>query len=188
MGLPPHPCQGMRHPSREIVAEYLSYDPQTGIFRWVQMAGYRCKAGEIAGTIRNTSQRPAPHPSRSIQLFGIRYPASHIAWLLITGKWPAADIDHRNHNATDDRWKNLRLATPVQNAQNTRVRADNTSGYKGVHPYKRGVRNQWVAQIGKQHIGYFRTAEAAALAYDRKAQELYGEFAHLNLLPYHARD
>jgi hypothetical protein len=31
-----------------------------------------------------------------------------------------------------------------------------------------------------RHIGYFSSEEAAAHAYDAKAVELFGEFAHLN--------
>lgn len=121
---------------------------------------------------------------RHISLFGRRYPASHIAWLLMTGEWPKMPIDHRNNDSTDDRWQNLRLATQAQNIANASIRSTNTSGYKGVYPHKG---NRWVAQIrtpaGKKHLGVFPTAEEAARAYDAKAVELHGEFAYLNFLP-----
>ena len=178
MASPPNPYAGMKHPSREIVSEYLDYDPQTGVFRWKQLAAYRRKPGEIAGAVRNSGRDKTGH--RHINIFGHRYPATHIAWLLMTGEWPSRQIDHKNNIGTDDRWTNLRLATQLQNIMNNSVRSDNTSGYKGVHPYKRGKRSKWVTQIGDRHIGYFQTAEEAARAYDREAIKTFGEFAYLN--------
>jgi len=68
-------------------------------------------------------------------------------------------------------------------------RKNNTTGFRGVG------RNQWTnknrpptirycARIGHngkyERIGYYETAEQAARAYDKKAVELWGEFAHLN--------
>jgi len=97
----------------------------------------------------------------------------------MTGHWPTS-IDHINNDSTDDRWGNLRLATQTQNQMNTSTRGDNTSGYKGVHPYSRGNSHRWVAQIGRHHIGYFNTPEEAARAYDAEATNRYGEFAYRN--------
>jgi hypothetical protein len=43
---------------------------------------------------------------------------------------------------------------------------------------------KWIASIGfnrnKIHLGLFTNEEDAARAYDRKAMELFGEFAYLN--------
>ena len=40
----------------------------------------------------------------------------------MTGAWPSpgTQIDHINHQRTDDRWSNLRLVSPIQNAANSR--------------------------------------------------------------------
>lgn len=92
------------------------------------------------------------------------------------------DTDHINGNTLDNRRKNLRICTRAQNNTNTRVRKDNTSGFRGVtwHTYTR----KWEAQIninGKHtHLGLFKTPEEAALAYDQEAKKHHGEFARLN--------
>jgi hypothetical protein len=64
------------------------------------------------------------------------------------------------------------------------TRSDNTSGYRGVSWYK--SRNSWIAQINKNKekyfLGYFECKHDAAVAYNTKAAELYGESAKLNTI------
>jgi len=90
-------------------------------------------------------------------------------------------IDHKNHNGLDTRKKNLRICTFKQNQTNTRPHKNASSKYKGVRVHKYGYIH---AQIGYDrkviHLGTFATEKEAALAYDVKAVELFGEFAYLN--------
>jgi hypothetical protein len=92
-------------------------------------------------------------------------------------------IDHIDLNPLNNRRSNIRLATRAQNARNS-TRRTNTSGYKGVHWHKR--LHKWSAQIQEnknhRHLGYFDTAEAAAIAYNVAARKYHGEFARLNLV------
>ena len=87
-------------------------------------------------------------------------------------------VDHINHDSLDNRRSNLRVATVQQNAQNMRVRSDNTSGYKGV--YKSN--EKYIAQIwidgSHNYLGYFDTPELAHKAYCDAANEHFGEFAN----------
>lgn len=91
-------------------------------------------------------------------------------------------VDHINRNRLDNRRENLRLATRAQNMQNSVKKFDNKSGFKGVHKHSRN--NSWIAQIsfnGKMtHLGSFKTAEEASLAYNAAALRLHGDFANLN--------
>jgi hypothetical protein len=91
-------------------------------------------------------------------------------------------IDHINHNVLDNRSCNLRMCTNAENRRNSQKPKTNTSGYKGV--FYRKTKNDFVAGISfnkkTKHIGCFLNAIDAAKAYDKKAKELFGEFACLN--------
>lgn len=95
---------------------------------------------------------------------------------------PDHEVDHINRLRHDSRRSNMRVATSQQNAMNTAKNATNRSGFKGVHWCKQD--KKWKASIRvdgrKKHLGYHRTPEAAAMAYDRAAQTHFGEFAVLN--------
>jgi hypothetical protein len=104
--------------------------------------------------------------------------------VLISGG--AADqTDHRDRNGLNNRRGNLRTCEARQNQGNAQLRADNTSGFRGVSLWK----GKWIASIrinGKRkHIGSFDTPEAAAHAYDETAKRVFGEFAALN---FHSSD
>jgi len=159
-------------PTREIIAKYLDYDLATGVLRW-RVKIRNVNSGDVAGYINKTAKG---YRHRRVYLLGRQYPASHLIWVLMTEEWPVAEIDHRNLDSLDDRWDNLRLATKTQNRQNQGLKRINSTGYKGVYLQS----NRWIAQIRKQHIGCFNTAEEAARAYDIKAEEFYREFARLN--------
>ncbi|MFH1882746.1 MAG: HNH endonuclease [Planctomycetota bacterium] len=90
--------------------------------------------------------------------------------------------DHKNHNGLDNRKSNLRLCTSAQNQYNKKAKKGCSSRYKGV--VRRGAYKRWRARIGfnrkRIHLGDFADEKQAAMAYDDKAAELFGEFAYLN--------
>jgi len=93
-------------------------------------------------------------------------------------------VDHKNGHRFDNRKSNLRLANSSINNHN-RVKDKNTSSkYKGVH-YD-SSRNKWLSTIRqngiKLNLGRFVTEESAALAYNNKAIEIYGDNASINIL------
>lgn len=97
-------------------------------------------------------------------------------------------IDHKDGNGLNCQKYNLRLCTRQQNAFNTKD-VDGNIPYKGVMRIRR-KRNGGefsypiIAKIMKDNktywLGTFKTAEEAAVSYDKKALELFGEFASLN--------
>lgn len=92
-------------------------------------------------------------------------------------------VDHIFHKTLDNRRSEIRLATGTQNQANRAKTRANTSDYKGVTWNK--LRGKWQSKIqcdGRTiHLGWFKEAVDAAIAYNGKAIELFGEFAQLNI-------
>lgn len=165
----------MKHsemPSVDIVRQLLSYDPATGVFTWRERRGGSAIAGSIAGGL-DTKRYLA------ISVNGKRYRAHRLAWLYMTGEWPAEQIDHRDGDRANNQWTNLRAATNSQNAHNCGKRAHNSSGVKGVHWHTQS--GCWRAEIrhggAKRHLGSFSDINAAQAAYALAAADLHGDFA-----------
>lgn len=166
----------MTNITAERVRELLHFDPDTGEFRWlVAVNNNRVHAGTVAG-----------HASRAgycqIRIDGRLYYAHRLAWLWMTGDWPRGQIDHINCNRADNRWCNLRMATKAQNAINAHIRANNTSGFKGVSWHAQC--RKWVANInvnGEHHyLGEYDTRERAFIAYMFAAWKYHGAFARID--------
>ncbi|WP_298962360.1 HNH endonuclease [uncultured Methylobacterium sp.] len=149
----------------------LSYNPDTGIFRWNIRRSRMAKPGSIAGTRKNDGYV-------SIMIDRTNYLAHQLAWLYVHGVW-VDEIDHRDGDGMNNAMSNLRPATSSQNKSNQRVRRDNTTGFKGVSVKagSAGFQAKITHKKKQIHIGYFPTAEAAHEAYVAKAKELFGEFA-----------
>ena len=103
---------------------------------------------------------------------------------------PKILIDHIDRNNTlDNRKTNLRLADRRINAINRKVRKTSGTGFKGVEKViqknkKSPDRVHYRAYIGidgkHKYLGYYKTPEEAARAYDKAAVEFFGDFAYLN--------
>lgn len=93
------------------------------------------------------------------------------------------EVDHIDHNGLNNQKSNLRNCTHRQNAMNNSSRG--SSKYLGVSIVGRGRQKGMISaeikmNYRKIHIGVFSTEIEAAKAYDKKAKELFGEFANLN--------
>ena len=91
-------------------------------------------------------------------------------------------VDHINHDKSDNRKQNLRLCTAEENQCNRRSGVG-LSQYKGVSFRPDSPNKPWRATIWanyrKHSLGSFRTEEEAALAYNEAAKELHGDYAML---------
>lgn len=91
-------------------------------------------------------------------------------------------IDHINGNGLDNRRENLRIVTHQQNLMN-QIKTRGTSQFKGVTWDK--LRVKWNAKIKLNrktiNLGRFDSEQEAALAYDKAAKNLFGEYAKLNM-------
>jgi hypothetical protein len=90
-------------------------------------------------------------------------------------------IDHINGNRSDNRLSNLRKSDTSLNGHNKTKQNGLTSKYIGVCRAKSGKYTSAIRKgTDRYHLGTFKTEEEAALAYNEKAKEIYGEFANLN--------
>jgi hypothetical protein len=157
---------------RKRLLELLHYEPETGVFTRLVRTAQCMRVGDVAG-------RTDTWGYRQIGVDGRKHLAHRLAWLYVTGEWPAEQIDHVNGDRSDNRIVNLRLATGSQNQANMRKRGDNTSGYKGV-AWNAKCR-KWQAYIGvngrRHHLGLFNDPAEAHAAYISAAQGHFGEYA-----------
>lgn len=93
-------------------------------------------------------------------------------------------VDHIDRNPSNNHISNLRWATYKENLGNQLSRKGSASKYKGVCFHKE--KRKWISMIGvnkkRIFLGYFHCEKEAALAYNKKAKEIFGEFALLNEL------
>lgn len=99
-------------------------------------------------------------------------------------------VDHINGNTKDNRRCNLRLCTNRENCRNqTTLRKDNTSGFKGVTWHKRN--RNWQVSIAAGELksnglrrniflGGYPDPVTAAKVYDEAARRYFGQFARCN--------
>jgi len=92
------------------------------------------------------------------------------------------ETDHINGNKLDNREENLRVCTCAENARSRMRKVLPKSGFIGVHPVTNGKKFQAHIMVNykRKHLGSFETAEEAAMAYDKAARELHGNFAKQN--------
>ena len=161
-----------------ITAEYvrarLDYDPETGVFtwrarpdrKWTDRRWNNRYAGKRAGSQNRLGYWRITFDHKT------QFQAANVAWLLMTGEWPSkTTVYHINRDPSDNRWKNLREATPTQQNFNRRRYSTNTSGTEGVSFDRKA--GKWAAYINannrRKFLGYFDKMEAAAIV--RKAAE-----------------
>ena len=146
-------------PPRALLRELLHYDVTTGQFTWLPSPAL-CSV-----TSRTSSYGTPAMPGKSqeagadrltywyIAVHHIQYFAHRLVWLYVHGD-PVPDcIDHIDGNPLNNRFSNLRASTKAQNCANMRLRDANTSGVKGVGPYKGRWRARIMVNFKDHHLG-----------------------------------
>lgn len=159
--------------SKEIIDQYLNYQPETGVFVWRERDekhpgyGFRTRGWNtvFAGTIAGKANK---NGYIYIHLCKKMYLAHRLAWMTAHGFMPD-EIDHINHDPSDNRITNLRAVDRITNCKNITKPSDNTSGFVGVYWHKGA--QKWMAQIVQQkrsiYLGLFNSKEAA---FERRKQ------------------
>lgn len=164
--------------SFDTVAALLAYDAETGVFTHRLRKPNGIKPGDRAGTLHSEGYIV-------ISVKGKRLKAHRLAWLLMTGKWPTGEIDHKNGKRADNRFSNLRDVSPTINQQNRQGLArNNTSGFRGVT--KTGTKlKPWRAQIKNPggsvtYLGCFETRELASAAHEEAKKLMHPGAVQIN--------
>src|SRR5215469_11182218 len=141
----------------DFVRSVFDYSPKTGRLAWKIKFSRKVRIGDEAG-------RPDDQRRVKVGIQRREYLAHRVIWLWMTGAWPTKEIDHINENPLDNRWANLREATPSENHRNRGKQRNNTTGYKGVtFDKRRGVYIAGVKLNGRRHSAgcCFKTAKEA---------------------------
>jgi hypothetical protein len=122
----------------ETAKRLFYYSPATGELIWKVNVGGNGKTGNVAGCINRQGYRV-------IRVYGKRYQAHRIVYLLHYNAWPLDCIDHINSNRGDNRIGNLRVINHTLNSRRQKKRIDNTSGFTGVRYNLKD--NRYIARI-----------------------------------------
>lgn len=149
--------------------EVYTYEPTTGEFHRVASGGGR-KAGSLAGSASRDGYN-------RIMVDGYLYLAHRLAWIAVTGEWPADEIDHINGVRSDNRLSNLRDVPHQVNSQNKRrANSNGQTRLLGVSQDKRR-KACWGARIKLNgqliHLGNFASPELAHAAYSEAKRQLH---------------
>lgn len=163
--------------TQELVKELFGYHSD-GHLIWKKLAiKNQIKIGSVAGHVNK---------AQGYYMVGIKnkeYKVSRIIFLYHNG-WLPRIVDHKDRDVSNNKIENLRPATDTQNSSNRTSAKGSSSQYLGVSWYK--YTNRWFASISSNHkvtrLGYFFCEKQAALAYNRMAVKLHGEFANLNII------
>lgn len=170
---------------KEIPVQHLkncvSYDAETGQLQWKERPRehFKTDRGHKQTNARQIG-KPAfscPHSCGYLHgaIDGTKLFAHRVAWAIYYGHWPDGEIDHINHDKTDNRIANLRAADRLTNGKNLSRKSNNKTGVNGVYIHSKTQR--FIAQIRVNHkvhhLGSFATMNDAVSA-RRKAEEQHG--------------
>lgn len=153
--------------TQEQLKRQLKYNPDTGDFTAVVQKDSGSKAA--IGSYINK------YGCVVIQINGVKYLAHRLAFLYMTGEWPAEQVNHINGIFDDNAWSNLKASANNENQTKTGKSTDKTCGVTGVRwlLHKR----KWSASIqvdGKPVYLYLGDSEEDAIAARKKAELDYG--------------
>ena len=157
----------------ERANELFHYEPSSGKLFWKKKTAQRIKVGGEAGCVHKSTGYI------QIRVDNKLYTLHRIAILLATGVYDkTVQVDHINHDRSDNRLENLRVVSRAENMRNKSKQNTNKTGITGVILiYTPKGTKRYMANIVYNNkpifLGNYDTLEEAAAA--RKAAEIkYG--------------
>lgn len=101
--------------SIEKLREYLSYDPDTGVFKWIKKSAKNVMAGSIAGTVKTVraNKEGLSVRYRYIKLDG-EHAAARLAWVMHYGEWPQSRLRFADGDTLNLKIENLVQSNSIQ--------------------------------------------------------------------------
>lgn len=161
--------------TQELVKQWFTYENGELYWKSRTAPGSHVTIGQKAGRPHKSSSRLTGY--RHVHILGKNYLTHRLIYLMFHGVLPT-QIDHINGNRGDSRIENLRASTRAQNAQNAKTRKDNTTGVKGVYPFKGKFKAQLQCNKVRYTVGYFNSVEEAKQAIQQKREEVHKEFTN----------
>ena len=170
--------------TKEYLRECFNYNPDTGHAIWrvrprhhfTSDRGMKSSNTRMAGKIAGTPQQRG---YLQVGIAGNRYKLHRLIFLYMTGQLPQGEVDHINHDTSDNIWANLRDVCHGENMMNRRKNKNSPTGVTGV--YWHNASNMWTASIrrnGKtKYLGIFRDFDDAC-SVRMAAQDKYGFHAN----------
>ena len=152
--------------TQERLKELFDYDLDNGSFTRKKTVS-RFVSGTVAGFLRKDGYV-------QVKVDSINYLAHRLAWLYVNGVIPTGEIDHINHNRSDNGIVNLRCASRTENSRNCSA----TKGHKYITGvYFCPIRLKFAATISDKsksiNLGYFQNESDANKA-RKEAEKIYG--------------
>lgn len=156
-------------PSRTYLRECFEYDLMSGEAYWLERPidhfdSYRTYSSWNNRFAFSRLESLTINGYYCASIDGVAYKLHRLCWMWWYGYNPLI-IDHIDRNRTNNRIVNLRSVNKLENNINSKIRIDNTSGYKGVYAGRNG---KWVAstQYNKKqlYLGQYPSPEEAAEA------------------------
>lgn len=180
------PSSTITLPDVGLLRQLFRYDPENGNLYYLERPDEMFSSERAAnswhtqhcGNMAGSAILKEGRTYVQIQFFKKKYLAHRIVWKMHYGTEPPPIIDHIDGDGTNNRISNLREATIYQNGWNTKKSSRNRSGYKGVS--FNTERNKWRAAMrinGRDIlVGYYKSREEAAAAYQKAAAAYHGDF------------
>ncbi len=167
-------------PSQSELQDLLDYDPATGILRWKprRQSRFPSTRNQKSWNTRYAFKAAFTAIDRKGYnvgaIFNTNYRAPRVIWKLVYGGDPI-QVDHEDGNTQNNRLKNLRNVTGIQNQRNMKRAINNTSGVTGVS--WNNTKKRWEAKIKVNgstiHLGRFASFNDAIIA-RKKGETQYG--------------
>lgn len=154
--------------SLERLQELLTYDPNTGDFRWKINRGNQVSAGQLAGTKSNGYV--------AISIDAKLYRAHRLAFMFMLGRMPLPDldVDHIDRDRSNNAWANLREVSRAKNLRNMTA-----PEHKPPNVNRRGNRWQVTFSVENKtkYFGMYPTIEEAVEVAERVREKLIANLA-----------